>query len=159
MLKPHILLLSDTYKQVHDRMYPDGLTQLVSYWTPRKSMFNYIDRMVFFGLQEFISKYLVEAFNEFLVLIGPLLKESMKLIWILRSDVKTMIYRKFMIYMNLDGSPLLIKSLPEGTLVDMGVPCIEITNTHPDFAWLVQWIECILQVELWKMCCHATIEA
>lgn len=31
MLKPHILLLSDTYKQVHDRMYPDGLTQLVSY--------------------------------------------------------------------------------------------------------------------------------
>ena len=65
MLKPHILLLSDTYKQVHDRMYPDGLTQLVSYWTPRKSMFNYIDRMVFFGLQEFISKYLVEAFNEF----------------------------------------------------------------------------------------------
>jgi len=39
----------------------------------------------------------------FLVLIGPLLKESMKLIWILRSDVKTMIYRKFMIYMNLDG--------------------------------------------------------
>lgn len=49
MLKPHILLLSDTYKQVHDRMYPDGLTQLVSYWTPRKSMFNYIDRMVFSG--------------------------------------------------------------------------------------------------------------
>ena len=39
----------------------------------------------------------------------------------------------------------------------MGVPCIEITNTHDDFAWLVQWIECILQVELWKPCCHATI--
>ena len=53
--------------------------------------------------------------------------------------------------------PLQIRALPEGTLVPMGVPCIEITNTHDDFAWLVQWIECILQVELWKPCCHATI--
>jgi len=41
--------------------------------------------------------------------------------------------------------------------VPMTVPCIEISNTHPDFAWVVQWIECILQVELWKPCCHATI--
>ena len=32
------LLLSDTYKQCHDRMYPNGLTKLVSYWVPRKSM-------------------------------------------------------------------------------------------------------------------------
>lgn len=30
-------------------------------------------------------------------------------------------------------------------------------NTHDDFAWLVQWIECILQSELWKTCNHATI--
>lgn len=53
--------------------------------------------------------------------------------------------------------PLEIRALPEGTLVTMGIPCIEITNTKEDFAWLVQWIECILQVELWKPCCHATI--
>ena len=53
--------------------------------------------------------------------------------------------------------PLEIRALPEGTLVPMGVPCIEITNTQEKFAWLVQWIECILQVELWKPCCHATI--
>ena len=32
------LLLSDTYKQCHDRMYPTGLIKLVSYWVPRKSM-------------------------------------------------------------------------------------------------------------------------
>ena len=53
--------------------------------------------------------------------------------------------------------PLEIRALQEGTLVTMGIPCIEITNTKEDFAWLVQWIECILQVELWKPCCHATI--
>ena len=53
--------------------------------------------------------------------------------------------------------PIKIRAIPEGTLVPMGIPCIEITNTHPDFAWVVQWIECILQVELWKPCAHATI--
>ena len=157
MLKPHILLLSDTYKQVHDRMYPDGLTQLVSYWTPRKSMFNYIDRMVFFGLQEFISKYLVEAFNEFFSTDWSIIKREYETYMDTQIGRKNYDIQKIHDLHELGWVPLLIKSLPEGTLVDMGVPCIEITNTHPDFAWLVQWIECILQVELWKMCCHATI--
>ena len=148
MLKPHILLLSDTYKQVHDRMYPDGLTQLVSYWTPRKSMFNYIDRMVFFGLQEFISKYLVEAFNEFFSTDWSIIKREYETYMDTQIGRKNYDIQKIHDLHELGWVPLLIKSLPEGTLVDMGVPCIEITNTHPDFAWLVQWIECILQVEL-----------
>lgn len=157
MLKPHILLLSDTYKQVHDRMYPDGLTQLVSYWTPRKSMFNYIDRMVFFGLQEFISKYLVEAFNEFFSTDWSIIKREYETYMDTQIGRKNYDIQKIHDLHELGWVPLLIKALPEGTLVDMGVPCIEISNTHPDFAWLVQWIECILQVELWKTCCHATI--
>ena len=49
------LLLSDTYKQCHDRMYPKGLTKLVSYWVPRKSMLENQNEMVFFGLQAFIK--------------------------------------------------------------------------------------------------------
>ena len=140
MLKPHILLLSDTYKQVHDRMYPDGLTQLVSYWTPRKSMFNYIDRMVFFGLQEFISKYLVEAFNEFFSTDWSIIKREYETYMDTQIGRKNYDIQKIHDLHELGWVPLLIKSLPEGTLVDMGVPCIEITNTHPDFAWLVQWI-------------------
>lgn len=157
MVKPHVLLLSDTYKQVHDRMYPDGLTQLVSYWTPRKSMFKHIDRMVFFGLQEFISKYLVEAFNEFFNTDWSIVE--MEYVAYLDTQIGRKNYdiQKIHDLHELGYVPLHIRALPEGTLVDMGVPCIEIINTHPDFAWLVQWIECILQVELWKMCCHATI--
>ena len=157
MVKPHVLLLSDTYKQVHDRMYPDGLTQLVSYWTPRKSMFKHIDRMVFFGLQEFISKYLVEAFNEFFNTDWSIV--GMEYVAYMDTQIGRKNYdiQKIHDLHELGYVPLHIRALPEGTLVDMGVPCIEIINTHPDFAWLVQWIECILQVELWKMCCHATI--
>ena len=58
------LLLSDTYKQCHDRMYPKGLTKLVSYWVPRKSMLENQNKMVFFGLQAFIKEYLIEYFQK-----------------------------------------------------------------------------------------------
>ena len=50
-----------------------------------------------------------------------------------------------------------MKALPEGSQVSMGVPCIEMTNTHPDFAWTVQWIECIIQSETFGMCNWATM--
>lgn len=152
------LLLSDTYKQCHDRMYPKGLTKLVSYWVPRKSMLENQNEMVFFGLQAFIKEYLNERFyEEFFNLnddeVIQLYTDAMN-IQIGESNYDT---DKIINLHRLGYLPLEIRSLPEGTLVPMGVPCIEITNTHEDFAWLVQWIECILQVELWKPCCHATI--
>ena len=66
MIETNALLLSDTYKQVHDRMYPNSLKTLVSYWVPRKSMFQNEEnqKMVFFGLQAFIQEYLVEYINK-----------------------------------------------------------------------------------------------
>ncbi len=152
------MLLSDTYKQCHDRMYPVGLTKLVSYWVPRKSMLENQTDMVFFGLQAFIKKYLIEYFNE--NFFGLSESEVLKLY---TDSMNVQIGKenydldKIINLHKLGYLPLEIRALPEGILVPMGVPCIEITNTHDDFAWLVQWIECILQVELWKPCCHATI--
>ena len=152
------LLLSDTYKQCHDRMYPEGLTKLVSYWVPRKSMLKHQDKMVFFGLQAFVKEYLFDCFydnffafsEEYLI---KLYTDSMDAqIGSGNYDIEKLIKLHRLGYL-----PLEIRALPEGTLVPMGVPCIEITNTHNDFAWLVQWIECILQVQLWKPCAHATI--
>lgn len=58
------ILLSDTYKQIHNKIYPKGLTKLVSYWTPRRSMLKNQNKMVFFGLQAFIEEYLIDYFNK-----------------------------------------------------------------------------------------------
>lgn len=58
------ILLSDTYKQIHNKIYPKGLTKLVSYWTPRRSMLKNQNKMVFFGLQAFIEEYLINYFNK-----------------------------------------------------------------------------------------------
>ena len=59
-----MMLMSDTYKHTHPRMYPQNLTQLVSYLTPRKNMSPAFPNMVFFGLQAFIKDYLIDGFNE-----------------------------------------------------------------------------------------------
>lgn len=153
------LLLSDTYKQCHSRMYPKGLTKLVSYWVPRRSMLENRNKMVFFGLQAFIKEYLMGYFQENFISI----LQKMKWCLFITDSMDIQIGKdnydldKIVQLHRLGYLPLEIRALSEGTLVPMGVPCIEITNTNDDFAWLVQWIECILQVELWKPCCHATI--
>ena len=152
------LLLADTYKQCHHRMYPKGLTKLVSYWVPRRSMLKKQDKMVFFGLQAFIREYLVRYFHDYF--FGLPKKEMLEMY---RHSMDIQIGKDNYDIENIEALydlgylPLEIRALPEGTLVPMGVPCIEITNTDDRFAFLVQWIECILQVELWKPCCHATI--
>lgn len=152
------MLLSDTYKQTHNRMYPKGLTKLVSYWVPRKSMLETQDKMVFFGLRAFIQKWLIDYFNEnfFNLLIAEVI---VKYDLYMDTQIGRENYdlKDIVDLHRLGRLPIAIRALPEGTLVPMGVPCIEITNTHPDFAWVVQFVECLLQVELWKPCAHATI--
>lgn len=161
MIDTLALLLCDTYKQVHQDQYPKSLKKLVSYWVPRKSMFSEhgdYNKMVFFGLQAFIQEYLIDYFNKnfFDMPLNEVINEYTTYMDVQLGDGNYNINNVIKLH-NLGYLPLAIKALPEGSLVNMGVPCIEVTNTDEDFAWLVQWIECVLQNELWKPCNHATI--
>ena len=62
MINP--FLLTDFYKTIHHMCYAPGMTKLVSYWTPRMSRKDDMDKVVMFGLQPFIKKYLIQYFNE-----------------------------------------------------------------------------------------------
>jgi nicotinamide phosphoribosyltransferase len=53
--------------------------------------------------------------------------------------------------------PLEIRTLPEGTLVPVGVPVLTIINTDPRFFWLTNYLETHLSAELWKTPTAATI--
>merc|ERR1712228_304708 len=44
--------------------------------------------------------------------------------------------------------PIKIESLLEGTTVEPGVCCFKITNTHPRFFWLPNFLETLL-VQVW----------
>lgn len=152
------LLLSDGYKQCHNRQYSKGLTKLYSYFTPRRNRIPELDTMVFFGLQGFIKKYLIEYFNDnfFNIDENEVVEEYIRVTESMfgKGVCDAEQIRKLH---KLGYLPLEIRALPEGCKVNMGIPCIEITNTHDDFAWVVQWVESLMSSEIWKPCSHATI--
>lgn len=152
------LLLSDGYKQVHAEQFPKGLTKLVSYLTPRRSRLVTEDEMVFFGLQAFCQKYLIDYFNDnfFGIDENEVVRQYTRVIDVMLGKGNYNLQKVINLH-RLGYLPLDIHAIPEGTMVPMGVPCIEITNTHPDYAWVVQWVESLMSSEMWKPCVHATV--
>ena len=153
-----MMLMSDTYKHTHPRMYPQNLTKLVSYLTPRKNMSPAFPNMVFFGLQAFLFEYLHDGFRE-QFFDRPLedVMDDYDHYMDIQIGIQNTERDRIIALHELGYLPLEIRALPEGTVVNMGIPVVEMTNTHPDFAWVVQWVECILQAELWAPCAYATI--
>lgn len=151
------LLLSDGYKLSHRQQYPKGTTLVYSNWTPRGSRIKEIDKVVFFGMQYFIKAYLIESFNseffakpkkevceEYKALIEEYLGGSYDI-----SHIEAL--------HDLGYLPLEIKALPEGSLVPMRVPMFTIKNTHPDFFWLVNFLETLISNVIWQPCTSATL--
>ena len=152
----HPLLLCDFYKCVHSEQYPKGITRLVSYYTPRMSRLADTDKVTFFGLQYFIQKYLVEGFNKSFF-NRPKEEVVAEYDRILTHTLGKNCYNpnKIAALHDLGYLPLEISAVPEGTRTKIGVPQLMITNTHPDFAWLVNTIESAISATLW----HAQVSA
>lgn len=159
------LLLVDFYKPHHNKMYPEGMSLLYSNFTPRKSRIKGVNEVVFFGLQHFILKYLIEEFNK--NFFGYDIEDT-RTVYPEGSWYKNEIIADYKRHINIDTKhiedlwdlgylPIEIKALPEGSLCPIGVPCLTIKNTHPDFAWLVNYLETLISCMLWQPITSATI--
>lgn len=150
------LLLLDYYKTTHNEQYPKGITKIVSYYTPRMSRIKGEDELVMFGLQGFIKEYLIKSFNNnfFGREKDEVLSEYRRIID--NTLGKGIVdYTKIEKLHDLGYLPIEIKAIDEGTRVPVKVPMFEITNTHKDFAWLVNTLETALSCSLW----HTQISA
>ena len=156
------ILKTDFYKVTHMLQYRDNITHFTSYLTPRGSRFQSIDKMVVFGIANFVNEYLFKGFNEeFFNAEWPLVRNEV--VEVLENGLgypqrlvnNTLI--KIGALHNLGYLPIEINGLPEGTLCPMQVPAIEIRSTHPDFAWVAQSIESILSCEFWHPAISATM--
>lgn len=149
-MKTNPMLLIDFYKAVHAEMLPQNITKSVSYFTPRMSRVKRWDKVVMFGLQGFIKKYLIDYFNDnfFNVPLETVMGEYTR---IMDNTLGKNAYnpKKIENLHNLGYLPIEIVALPEGTLVPMHVPMFGITNTHKDFAWLPQSLESLISAEMW----------
>ena len=144
------LLMIDFYKACHESQYPKGLTKMVSYYTPRMSRLDDVDKVTLFGLQGFINEYLIEGFNKYFFErnINEVLNEYKRTLDYTMGEGSYNLDKVLKLH-QLGYLPLEIRALPEGTRSNIGVPQIEISNTHPDFVWLVNTIETLLSCTMW----------
>ena len=151
------LLLLDWYKVTHAAQYPKGLTKMVSYFTPRMSRVEE-QYVILFGLQGYIKEYLIDAFNEHFFDRDKeeVLAEYARIVDNCMGAGTYNIDNIAALH-DLGYLPLQIRALPEGTFVPMKVPCIEISNTHPDFVWLVNTIETAMSTTLWHTMVSANV--
>jgi nicotinic acid phosphoribosyltransferase len=144
------LLLIDFYKSTHHEQYPVGLTKMVSYYTPRMSRLKDTDKVTLFGLQAFIKEYLIKGFqdNFFNLPEEQVVADYER---VLNATLGEGAYesQKIRELHQLGYLPLEIRAVPEGSRTAIGVPQIEISNTHPNFVWLVNTIETMLSCSMW----------
>lgn len=156
MINP--LLLTDGYKVDHRRQYPANTTLVYSNWTPRNSRVEAIDQVTFFGLQYFIKKYIIEAFDTYFF-SRP--KEEVVSAYAKRIDNylgdNSVGTDHIAALHDLGYIPMVFKALPEGVSVPIRVPMFTMYNTKSEFFWLTNYFETLLSTTVWMPCNSATI--
>lgn len=155
---------TDSYKLSHRALMDPRTEFIYSNLTPRSAKYLPVDKAtfdnkaVFFGLQHFIKDYLVREWNE-----AFFSKPRAEVIGAFKRRCDTFLGKDalsmghFEELHDLGYLPLSIKALPEGSRVNLRVPFFTITNTHPRFAWLTNYLETVISCEIWKPCTTATI--
>ena len=152
---------TDFYKVGHIFQYPEGTEYIYSNFTARSAAkFNHFqdqfdNKVVFFGLQAFIQKYLVEAWGDFFE--GSRTWAVNHYSRRMKNSIGPIDISHFKDLHDLGYLPILIKALPEGSRVNIGVPMFTIINTDPRFFWLTNCLETMISAEVWKTCTSATI--
>ena len=154
------LLFTDSYKVSHAGFSPDGLAGIYSNFTPRYSHYfkdkypAFNDKYVQFGVQ-YAFKRINDMFSCFFA--GNLKEEMDKISSVLNPYIGEQDMGRFESLHKLGYLPIEVRSIEEGSLVNMGVPSFTVRNTHPDFAWLTNYLETLISAEVWKPLTIATI--
>lgn len=151
------LFFTDSYKLDHRRQYPAGTTRVYSNFTPRTSRLPDVESVVLFGLQAWLNR-LNDAFRAgfFYRPVNEVCEEYEERVASIvgPNEIGSDHVRALH---GLRYLPLEIRALPEGTEVPLRVPMFTIENTHPDFAWLVNYLESWLSADIWQPCTSATL--
>lgn len=153
-------LAKDAYKIGHVFQYPEGTEYVYTNCTARSGKHSnvkeYIDGVIFVGLQRAIMKYLIDDwentfFNQHKDIAISQYRERVK--QVLGFTVPTDHLEDLW---DIGYLPLEIRALPEGSYVPYGIPLFTIVNTHPRFGWLTNMIESALSAETWLSINSAT---
>lgn len=150
--------LCDGYKLDHRRQYPKNTQIVYANWTPRSSRIPNQDKVVFFGLQYFLQRFLMDEFQEnffeeTLTFVLRLFEERLGK-YLGPNSIGTKHIRDLW---ELGYIPLEFRAVEEGTLVPIRYPMMVFENTIPEFFWLTNYFETLLSLCMWQPCTSATI--
>lgn len=154
------LLRTDSYKISHvhlmNQATKGGITRVQSNFTNRGSRVKGVEHVVLYGVQAWL-KDVQESFGTMFFNrdVEEVIEEYREGIdgFVDLSVFDDTHIRKLHA---LGYLPIEVRALREGTLVPIRVPSLVIENTHPDFPWLVNYLETWMSSALWHPSTNAT---
>ena len=138
-LAKNLLLNTDSYKVSMFKQYPAGTTGVYSYIESRGGRY---DRTVFFGLQAFIKEYLLEPITQNDIDVAATILET-------HGEPFNRAGWEYILNKHNGYLPLVIRAVPEGTVVPTKNVLATIENTDPECFWLTTYLETALLRAVW----------
>eukprot|EP00754_Rhynchopus_humris_P034807 Rhum_TRINITY_DN163_c0_g1::Rhum_TRINITY_DN163_c0_g1_i1::g.501::m.501/K03462/NAMPT; nicotinamide phosphoribosyltransferase len=138
----NIILMTDSYKISHFKQYPEGTESVYSYFESRGGKY---PQTAFFGLQYLMMKHLEG------VRVTKANIDEAELVTKSHFPPGTVFNRagwEYIVEKHGGRLPIVIKAVPEGTVVDTKNVLMTIENTDPKCYWLTNYIETLL-VQIW----------
>lgn len=138
-IKNNIITLADSYKYSQFNQYPPKTTTVFSYIESRGGVY---DATVFFGLQMFLLEYMqdpitmqhIDEAEQLILAHGePFYREG----W------------EYIVREHGGRLPIIIKAVPEGTVVGTKNVLVTIVNTDPNCYWLTSFMETAILRAVW----------
>ena len=138
-LAKNILLNTDSYKVSMFKQYPAGTTGVYSYIESRGGRY---DSTVFFGLQAFIKEYLLDPITQADIDIADEILTA-------HGEPFNRAGWQYILNNHAGYLPVVIRAVPEGTVVPVKNVLATIENTDPECFWLTTWLETALLRAIW----------
>jgi len=138
-LSKNLILNTDSYKVSMFKQYPQGTTGVYSYIESRGGRY---DRTVFFGLQAFIKEYLLEPITQGDIDIADEILTA-------HGEPFNRAGWQYILDKHNGYLPVVIRAVPEGTVVPVRNVLATIENTDLECFWLTTWLETALLRAIW----------
>jgi nicotinamide phosphoribosyltransferase len=138
-LAKNLILNTDSYKVSMFKQYPAGTTGVYSYIESRGGRY---DRTVFFGLQAFIKEYLLAPITQLDIDIADEILTA-------HGEPFNRAGWQYILDKHNGYLPVVIRAVPEGTVVPVKNVLATIENTDPECFWLTTWLETALLRAVW----------
>lgn len=138
----NIILNTDSYKASHYLQYPPNTNYISAYIESRGCEKYNFNKLLFFGLQAYIKKYLLKPITQEDIIEAKDILTNHGLPF--NKDNWEYILKKHNGFL-----PLSIEAIPEGTILPLHNVITQVVNTDPKCFWLTTYIETSLIRAIW----------